>query len=163
MRLSQRTKKLLLLALVISPVALMSTPAVSQDANQQQGMSMMSNGLMMPDMNAAEGRKLFASKGCVMCHSINGIGGEDAPALDASTMTMPMNPFEFAARMWRGAPAMIAMQEDEMGAQIEFTGAELADIIAFVHDPDEQSRFTLEDMPPEIAARLKAMAETQAN
>ncbi|MFP6730258.1 MAG: hypothetical protein VCD50_08845 [Alphaproteobacteria bacterium] len=29
---------------------------------------------------------------------------------------------------------MIAMQEDELGEQIDFTGQELADIIAFVHD-----------------------------
>ncbi len=63
-----------------------------------------------------------------MCHSVIDIGGEDAPALDASTM--PMNTFEFTASMWRGGPAMIAMQEDEMGGQIEFTGAELANIIA---------------------------------
>ena len=31
--------------------------------------------LIMPMMNPARGRKLFASKGCVTCHSINGVGG----------------------------------------------------------------------------------------
>jgi hypothetical protein len=62
-----------------------------------------------------------------------------------------------------GARATIAMQENEMGGQIEFTGAELANIIAFVHDPSEQSKFTLDDIPPEMAARLKAMAEMEGN
>ncbi|MEZ5832573.1 MAG: c-type cytochrome [Dongiaceae bacterium] len=118
-----------------------------------QGM-MMGPGMMMPPMNSAHGRRLFAAKGCVVCHSINGIGGEDAPALDASTMSRGMNPFEFVAKMWRGAPAMIEMQNDELGSQVEFTGDELEDIIAFVHDEAEQQKFTKADIPPKIEAIL---------
>ena len=93
---------------------------------------------------------LFASKGCVVCHSINGVGGKDAPALDASTMTGPMNPFDFAAKMWHGAAAMIKMQQHELGKQIEFNGAELADIIAFAHDAKEQKKFSKADIPKNI-------------
>lgn len=106
--------------------------------------------LIMPMMNSARGRKLFASKGCVTCHSINGVGGEDAPALDAHTMKLFMSPFEFAAAMWRGAATMIALQEEALGEQINFTGEELADIIAFAHDEEEQHKFTEADIPPEI-------------
>ena len=95
-------------------------------------------GLLMPMMNPARGRELFASKGCVVCHSVNGVGGEDARPLDASTMDMPMNPFEFAARMWRGAEAMIYLQQEELGEQIEFTGAEL-EIEDVVLDPTDRS------------------------
>ena len=61
-----------------------------------------------------------------------------------------MNPFEFAARMWRGAPFMIELQEEELGAQIDLTGEKLAAIIAFVHDAEEQARFSEEDIPHEI-------------
>ncbi|OWV40346.1 hypothetical protein CDZ97_20705 [Mameliella alba] len=104
----------------------------------------------MPTMNAARGRELFASKGCVVCHSINGVGGEDAPMLDANFMDDVMNPFEFAARMWRGAGAMVALQEDELGGQIDLTGEELADIIAFVHDAEEQRKFSMADVPHAI-------------
>ena len=111
---------------------------------------MMSPGLMLPSMDAERGRELFASKGCVVCHSINGVGGEDAQMLDAEFMDEVMNPFEFAARMWRGASAMVALQEDELGAQIILTGEELADIIAFVHDAQEQKRFSEADIPEEI-------------
>ncbi len=107
----------------------------------------MSNGLFMPSYNPSRGRMLFASKGCMVCHSINGVGGEDATPLDAATMPRPMNPFEFSARMWRGAGAMIFLQEDELGYQIELTGEELADIIAFVHDEEEQKKFSIEDAP----------------
>ncbi|MBA48512.1 MAG: hypothetical protein CMI51_05760, partial [Paracoccus sp.] len=56
-------------------------------------------GLAMPEMDAAKGRLLFGSKGCVVCHSINGIGGEDARAFGAEYMDDPMNPFDFAAAM----------------------------------------------------------------
>lgn len=107
-------------------------------ANTEQGHSGMEGPggamIIMPAMDSAKGRKLYASKGCVVCHAINGIGGQDAPNLDAHTMSAQMNLLDFAARMWRGAATMIAMQEDELGEQIDFTGQELADIIAFVHD-----------------------------
>ena len=113
--------------------------------------------LIMPMMNSARGRVLFAAKGCVACHSINGIGGEDAPNLDAHSMQPYMNPFEFAARMWRGAASMIVMQEEIFGEQIEFTGEELADIIAFLHDDAEQHKFSEADIPPEIMPMMDHM------
>ena len=106
--------------------------------------------LVMPKMDSEKGMRLFASKGCVACHSVNGVGGHDAKALDAHTMDMVMNPFEFAAKMWRMAPAMIAAQEDAMEGQIFFTGKELADIVAFVHDDAQQNKFTEAMIPPTI-------------
>ena len=115
--------------------------------------------LLMPVMNPARGRKLYASKGCVVCHAVNGVGGEDAPPLDAATMPKVMNPFDFAAKMWRGAGVMIALQEDELGGQIEFTGNELADIIAFVHSVEEQKKFTAADIPARVRRLMKRADE----
>src|SRR5262249_2008234 len=125
----------LLLALAVLPASL-----AAQESQPGSGATMMqggtkvqpmmtSPGIIIPSMTVANGRKLFAAKGCVVCHAVNGIGGQDAPALDASTMPGMTNPFDFVANMWRGAPAMIEMQQDELGAQIQFTGQELADII----------------------------------
>ncbi|MCB2093561.1 MAG: c-type cytochrome [Rhodobacteraceae bacterium] len=140
----------------ISPLyAQESSGMMSGDAMRQ----MMSSGLILPKLDATKGRELFAAKGCVVCHSINGVGGEDAPALDAEYMDLPMNPFEFAARMWRGAPAMVEAQEDEIGGQIEFTGEELANIIAFVHDADEQKKFSESDIPGNIEGMMHHMGE----
>ncbi len=102
--------------------------------------------LVMPLMNPQRGRKLFVAKGCVACHAINGVGGHDAPNMDAHEMDGLMNPFDFAAKMWNHAPAMIAAQEDAIGEQIYFTGAELADIIAFVHDDGAQHTFSEHDL-----------------
>ncbi|RYH06464.1 cytochrome c [Tropicimonas sp. IMCC6043] len=139
---------------------LAATPALATHGGQHMtDEGMMAPGLIMPEMNAERGRELFASKGCVVCHSINGVGGEDAPVLDAESMDEVMNPFEFAARMWRGANAMVAMQEDELGGQIELTGEELADIIAFVHDAGEQRKFSRADIPEEIEEMMHHAGE----
>lgn len=150
--------KICLTAALVATVAEPSL-ADSHDAHT----TMMATGLIMPEMNAAEGRRLFASTGCVVCHSINGVGGTDAPMLDADFMDTPMNPFEFAARMWRGAEAMVELQRAELGDVIELNGDELAAIIAFVHDAEEQARFSEDDIPEEIEAMMGHMEDDEAH
>jgi cytochrome c len=71
--------------------------------------------LLMPQMNAEEGRKLFVSKGCATCHSVNGVGGDFGPALDASGEAPFVSLFDVPARMWSKAPVMIPAQEDQLG------------------------------------------------
>jgi mono/diheme cytochrome c family protein len=111
-------------------------------------------GLAVPPMNAARGRELYTSTGCVVCHSVNGVGGEIGPSLDAANMPSPMNAFEFAARMWRGAAAMTAMQEDLLGGVINLTGQDLADLVAFAHDVDEQNKLTNDQIPEQYRELL---------
>ena len=36
------------------------------------------SGLVLPKMDSKRGRELYVNKGCVACHSINGVGGADA-------------------------------------------------------------------------------------
>ncbi len=121
-------------------------PAQISDEMSHTGFAL-ENGLAIPAFDADKGRELFASKGCVVCHTVNGIGGEDAPEFNAEWMDSSMNAFEFAANMWRGAGAMIAMQDSELGGQIELDGTELAAIIAFVHSGSEQKKFSQADIP----------------
>jgi mono/diheme cytochrome c family protein len=146
-----------LAALLAAPAAF-ATDGVNHDAQVSDQMSrsgfILENGLAVPAFDPERGRKLFASKGCVVCHSINGIGGEDAPEFNADWMEPPMNAFEFAARMWRGAGAMISMQDEELGGQIELDGEELAAIIAFIHSADEQKKFSQADIPHEIEEKM---------
>lgn len=97
--------------------------------------------LVIPMMSPERGKTLFVDKGCVACHAINGVGGHDAPPMDAHRAMGLVNPFDFAAKMWNHAPAMIAAQEEALGEQIYFTGDELADIIAFLHDDEAQHTF----------------------
>jgi cytochrome c len=102
--------------------------------------------LVLPIMNPERGKKLFVSKGCIACHAVNGIGGHDAPNMDAHTRMGVVNPFDFAAKMWNHASGMIYAQEEALGEQVYFTGEELADIIAFVHDDGSQHGFSDKDM-----------------
>jgi mono/diheme cytochrome c family protein len=102
---------------------------------------------MTPEMDPARGRQVFIQKGCVACHSVNGVGGDLGPALNAADMPSPMNSFEFAARMWRGAQAMTALQEDLLGEVISLDGQDLADLVAFAHDGEEQAKLTRDQIP----------------
>jgi len=136
-------------------LGLVAGPATADAAEVLPHKEAGGSGLLLPLLNPARGRTLFASKGCVVCHSVNGVGGEDAPAFDASKMSPAMDPFDFMARMWRGAEPMIAMQKEELGAQIEFTGQDLADIIAFLHNRKEQKKFSKRDIPPRIRRMMK--------
>lgn len=163
------------LALLVSPFLIMTantwphrleaqelgSPAKSMEmqGSQMTKDHMVSPDLMIPGMDPANGRRLFASKGCVVCHSVNGVGGTDAAPLDAATMGGMINPFDFVASMWAGARPMIDLQDEELGGQVEFTGRELADIIGFVHNADEQKNFSEADIPPIIKAAIAKMQQ----
>lgn len=136
-------------------VASLSGPAGAQATG-----TAVAPGLVLPAMNAEHGKDLFASKGCVVCHSINGVGGTDAAALDATTMDSVMNPFDFFAKMWLGAEPMIMMQNEELGHQIEFTGQDLADIVAFAHNLAVQKTFTEDDIPQDIKEHMAGDEES---
>lgn len=107
-------------------------------------------GLILPESNSENGRALFVSKACVVCHSINEVGGENAAPLDAASMDETGNPFEFFARMWLGMKPMIEMQEELMGEQVELTAQELGDIVAFIHDAEQQATFSAAEIPDKI-------------
>jgi cytochrome c len=111
-----------------------------------------------PELDAERGRELFVSKGCVICHSINGVGGnaigdlggKAAPSLEAEKMPMVMDPYAFFAKMWRGAASMIVLQREQLGYQIDLRGDEIGDIMAFLHDVEEQERFTPDSFVPPV-------------
>lgn len=152
---------LLVIFAVPSPVEAHGTEVHKDQPQEKTAPSTQQHDMMtqprmrMPSMDPVRGRKLFVSKGCVACHAINGIGGHDATPLDAHSMQPMMNPFQFAAKMWAMAPAMIAAQEEALGDQILFTGDELADIIAFVHQDKAQHFFSEADLTPAARAMMK--------
>jgi len=111
--------------------------------------------LVFPIMNVERGKKLFVSKGCVACHAVNGIGGHDAPPMDDHMNLGLLSPFDFVAKMWNHAPGMLAAQEEAFGGQITFTGEQIADIIAFVHDDDAQHTFNESDLTPEAKTMMQ--------
>ncbi len=96
--------------------------------------------------DAAKGREAFVQKGCVLCHSVNGVGGKAAPALDAPDDFVKADPLEFAARMWRGAPAMVEFQSVELGYVIDLSADDIAHIATFAASREEQKLLKDEDI-----------------
>ena len=135
--------------LLLAAEALWGTPASAQD-----GATAAAAGetrlLVVPIADAEEGKRLFVGKGCVVCHAVNGVGGKGAPPLDAVRDTRTIDMLDFAARMWRGAPIMILLQEMELGYQIGLTGEEIAHLAAFAADAEVQSEFRESDIPEVI-------------
>ncbi len=140
---TSRIIRLLSFALGLAATAALGNVAFAQD-------DLVAPGLVIPHMDPMNGKKLFASKGCVVCHQVHGIGGTDSPSLDITKMDPVMSPFDFFAKMWRGADKMIEMQNEELGYQVKFTGQEIADIIAFLHNRDAEQTFTEADIPDNI-------------
>ena len=105
------------------------------------------NALVTHALNAERGREIFVSKGCVICHAVNGIGGKAAPNLDAQTEFQNTDPLEFAARMWRGAPAMVELQSLELGYTIWLEASDIADLAAFSASAEEQGQLTFDSIP----------------
>ena len=97
-----------------------------------------------------EGRALFTSKGCVICHAVNDVGGRVGPPLDLQKGRRYLNLFDFVARMWRGASTMIVLQEMQLGYQIQFSGDDLAHIAAFLANPEAQRALTRDQIPPNV-------------
>ncbi len=107
-----------------------------------------------PSVNSALGRELFVTKGCVICHAINGVGGLAAPPLEAEGRSSTVDVAGFAARMWRGAGPMVWLQTLEMGYQIDLTGEDIANLAGFVQDVREQANFTEESLPDYVRDAL---------
>lgn len=103
--------------------------------------------LVLPSMDPAKGRIYFATRACVVCHSVNGVGGKNAVALDIEVRPSTVDVLGFISRMWRGGTPMLALQRRLFSEQIDLTAEELGDIIAFLHSPAEQDRFSKNDIP----------------
>lgn len=104
--------------------------------------------------DAATGRGLFVEKGCVLCHSINGVGGKAAPALDAPDPFVKADPLDFAARMWRGAPAMVEFQSVELGYVIDLSADDIAHLATFAASREEQKLLKETDIPESMRDSL---------
>lgn len=75
-------------AVIAAAFGLFAPATVSLADSHGGGMDgMMAKGLTMPEIDASKGSELFASKGCVVCHSVNSVGGTDAPPRTPITWT----------------------------------------------------------------------------
>lgn len=157
-KITTRIQLLSLPATALVAAALLAPGVAGNATAAQKGRTMLQSGgaaMMMPVMDPAKGRKLFASRGCVLCHSVNGVGGSTGPSFDVTGTPSNINPFTFAARMWRGAEAMIALQSEDLGYQIDVDGEELGHISAFAYDRAQQKKFSVRDVPRSVLKLMK--------
>ncbi len=103
--------------------------------------------IVVPLVDSERGRRLYVTKGCVICHSVRGVGGRAGPALDAKGQSSTIDILDFVARMWRGAPIMFMLQEMELGYRVELKPTEIADLAGFVSDAGVQRGFSLSEVP----------------
>src|SRR5262245_38112204 len=80
--------------------------------------------------SAEAGKKLFAEKKCVVCHTYQGTGGNVGPGLDH--LTQFRSPIYVAAAMWNHGPQMAEQMKAKGIERPTFTDAELRDLIAYL-------------------------------
>ena len=106
--------------------------------------------------DAANGEKLFQSKGCATCHAIGGKGGNVGPALD--TLKRANSPVIVAAAMWNHGPKMVQAMSAKGIVRPTLEGKELLDIIAYVQSVAKDTGETAQVVPgtPERGRKLFA-------
>jgi hypothetical protein len=84
--------------------------------------------------NVKDGRELFVSQGCGMCHSFEGQGGSDAPPLDFMKGELTANEIaNMSGMIWNHVPLMKEAFASEHIPFPEFTGNQMASLIAYLH------------------------------
>jgi mono/diheme cytochrome c family protein len=84
--------------------------------------------------NVKDGRELFVGQGCSMCHSFEGRGGTDAPSLDFMKGELTTGEIaNMSGMIWNHVPGMkVAFAEEHLPFP-EFTGNQMASLIAYLH------------------------------
>lgn len=133
--------------------AAMPTSSLAADA-PEAGPPAKQVSITLPTPDSARGRTLFVTKSCVLCHSVNNVGGLAAPSLDAPQSATAVDLMRFSARMWRGASGMLSLQAQELGYTVQLEGQEIADLAAFAYDAQAQHAFSVNDVPEQMRDRL---------
>lgn len=88
---------------------------------------------LTPETRAGDpgaGARLFEARGCRTCHQVGGTGGTVGPALDR--FSRYASPLFLGAALWTGGPKMARTMRERGVPRPEFTGADIADLMAFI-------------------------------
>lgn len=79
--------------------------------------------------DAERGSALFRSK-CIVCHSVNGVGGKTAPDLWRGE-DRSFSPYQMAGILWNHAPAMWSLMERQGVTRPELNEQQAADLFVY--------------------------------
>lgn len=101
--------------------------------------------------NPIAGAQVFGAKGCVTCHSVNGLGGKVGP--DLGRIPQRRSFYELAATMWNHLPRMSAEMRERGIERPQMSAQDVADLIAFL--------FTIDyfDPPGDVESGSKLFSE----
>lgn len=81
--------------------------------------------------NPLAGSQLFAEKGCLHCHAINGVGGTGGPDLGQGILKRSL--LDIAGVMWNHSPGMAHVLEERHAARPVFKASEMASLLSFLY------------------------------
>ena len=90
--------------------------------------------LFSPTQDPLAGSRVFGAKGCVRCHTINGVGGQGGP--DLGRLPRPRSFYDLATAMWNHAPRMAERVAQLGGREPRLNSHEAGDLVAFLFTVD---------------------------
>jgi mono/diheme cytochrome c family protein len=104
-----------------------------------------------PSQDPLAGSRVFGAKGCVKCHSINGVGGKVGP--DLARSLRPRSFYDVATAMWNHLPRMADRMKQLGITRPQLTAQEAGDLVGFL--------YTLNyfDRPGNVAAGRQLFSE----
>jgi mono/diheme cytochrome c family protein len=83
-----------------------------------------------PPGSADAGKRVFAEKRCIICHTVRGAGGVIGPNLDH--LQQFRSPIFVATAMWNHGPQMAEKMKERGIDRPTFSGKELRDLVAYL-------------------------------
>lgn len=83
-----------------------------------------------PSQDPLAGARVFGTKGCSKCHSVNGVGGKIGP--DLARIARPRTFYDLAADMWNHLQRMTARMQELGIARPRLDARETADLVGFL-------------------------------
>ena len=84
-----------------------------------------------PSQDPLAGARVFGAKGCVKCHSINGVGGKVGP--DLARALKPRSFYDVATAMWNHLPRMADRMKQLGITRPQLTAQEAGDLVGFLY------------------------------
>ena len=84
-----------------------------------------------PSQDPLAGSRVFGGKGCVKCHSVNGVGGKIGP--DLGRIQRPRSFYDLATAMWNHLPKMTDRMQQLGIPRPKLDSREAGDLIGFLY------------------------------